>query len=214
MDDTLLMKANMDSKTPHSSHRLFLAIFLAALATLGGLWFGISKTLEGVRIDPTTLFTAPLPESVQPLYGVDTGSGIVAEFFDAATRIKVSLAKAPLDAAAPAAAKDVFDAALAYQTGGAVSPTVAPLIVKFVAAQLDTRRAYEVTRHELSLGAGTVPVLTFTANRGSHYALCLLTDGAEQTVLLALMKNEPVKIESLTGLLSQLKRRTAASEPL
>lgn len=195
----------MEKSQTHSPSKLFLAIFLAALLSLIALWVGTQQIMTGARIDTARLFNSALPENLHVLYGADAGNGIVAEFFDETNRYKFSLAQAEQPAGGAPNAQDLLNGVIAYQTGGVPAPTLAPLLVKFTAAQFDGRRAYNIEAREVSFGGAMTPAITFTTNRGANYALAVVTAGSTQTALVALLKNAPVDIAVVGSFAANLK---------
>jgi hypothetical protein len=196
-----------DAKSPAP---LFLGIFLLALISVAGLWLTANRLGSSANLDLKKIFLVP-PDSLKLLYGVETKSGVVAEFFDPSSRHKFALARAPTsEGSLPQVAKLLAEI-MRYQSSRTVPAGTNPFLLKFISAQFDGRRAYEISNQVMTVpeNAPSGQVLTFMTNRGANYAVTILQDSGDTTVVIAMLKDSAVDLKALGTFVALLQSSPA-----
>lgn len=201
-------RARVNSETTVTSKSpalLFLGIFVVGLVCVVGLWVISQRLLAPTNIDTAEIFAVAPEPPLKTLYGARTDLGIVAEFFEPTTRHKFGVARATPIGGAPLTVDRLLPAIIAYQKDRTASAELPPLLLKYLGAQIDGRRAYNIEEVELTTQHGIRRAVRFVTNRGANHALTLHESPLGTTLVLALRKETPVDPAILTTFLNSLR---------
>jgi len=190
----------------NGNYRLALAFFvLSTVLFVGGIAWLRNTYVAPNEAAPEMLLGGPVPAGMRAISVLRMDEGVIGEIYDPATRHKVGLAVTLIPPASPQpeVQVDLVRAVIEFTRSEPTPPSIAPFVLRYAAAQLDPRRAYEITPSTITIDGRTVATQKFRANRGANYELGIINGQAGQILFLALRKHEAVDSTWLASFLAQ-----------
>lgn len=194
------------------SSRMVPILFLLSLLVVAGVFFMARFLISESRIDAGHLFGGQVPSRLKTLMALRLEDGELAEFFDAGNQHKVSLVIATGVAGIPAgvSAPDVMTALDKNRTGQQGDSVLAPVILKYGNAQINTLSTSNISSIELQVHGRAVQAQKFEAPKQARYLMGVLNLNNAQLFYLFLKKGEPVDPVYAGQILSEMPLVQAA----
>ena len=181
----------------------FFSIFLLVFTYM--VYIG-SQAFGTYRISSDDVLTSALDESLQVRNVIGLESGVALEILDMQQNILLRVLGTEITENVPSVSPhELLEAVRKYRIRKVEDSSVSPLVLRYLSAHFDSRRARMREDSHVSASTEKIPTVKFYTIKGHHYELGSVAYGMKQIAFLAHTKDRAVPSVRLSEIIGELR---------